>query len=119
MNGYTPSILKADPRLKSEPSTWPERVGLAVVAPPLVTPQELGQFYRVEVRTQGTLVTEHVIVAANAINAINLVESEYGEPVQAETTLLENGHGLSCKVVVAKNWHGYTFEARAVSPALV
>ena len=65
------------------------------------------------------LIAEHVIVATTALNAINLIESEYGEPVQAETTLLENSNGVSRKVIVAKNWHDYTFEARTVSPALV
>jgi hypothetical protein len=121
MNAYTSAVLRAGLRLKSKPSLRLAGVGLPVVSPTFALDNDLGQFYQIEVRSQGNLVAEHVIVAANALKAINLVESEYGEPVQAETTLLDasRGNRVRCKVMVAKNSHGYTFEAQTLSPALV
>ena len=72
------------------------------------------RLYQIEVRNQGSLVAEHYIVAGSALDAITLIECEYGEPVQAEPGMIENDDGRRHQVMIAKNWHGYTFEARAV-----
>lgn len=74
------------------------------------------QLYQIEVRSQGQLVAERVIAASSALKAITLIESEYGEPVQAETAVIENDNGRRSRVMIATNWHGYTFEARVIAP---
>lgn len=74
------------------------------------------QLYRIEVRTQGHLVAEHIIAARDAQKAITLIENEYGGPVQAELVVIETGDGRRRRVMVAKDWHGYTFEARVIDP---
>jgi hypothetical protein len=46
--------------------------------------------------------------------AINLVETEYGEPVQVDSVLVENEDGSLHQVLAVKNWHGFTFDARVI-----
>jgi hypothetical protein len=70
--------------------------------------------YRVEVRNQGRLVAEHIIAASDALKAINLIESEYGEPLQAEIVKVETAAGRQRQVLAPKHWHGYTFDARVI-----
>ena len=72
------------------------------------------QLYQIEVRAQGNVIAEHVIVAGSALKAINLVESEYGAPVRVETAMVEDGEGGGRQVTIARNWHGYSFDARAL-----
>jgi hypothetical protein len=72
--------------------------------------------YQIDVKSQGSCVAQHFVEAADALTAINLVESYYGEPVKTETIIVENEDGSLRQKIVVKNWHGYTFDARAVSP---
>ena len=73
------------------------------------------QLYHVEVRNQGKWIAEHIVAARNALAAINLVELQYGEPLEAEIVKVENEDGRQRHVLVPKNWHGYTFVARLVA----
>ena len=70
--------------------------------------------YDIEVKQQGSPIAHHIIEAANALTAINLVESYYGEPVRYAVALTEDVHSHMHRIMVANNWHGYTFEARAI-----
>jgi len=70
--------------------------------------------YRIEVKSRGSIVAEHLVVATDALTAINLVESEYGEPLDAELVSVETEEGRRQQMLMVKNWHGYTFDARAV-----
>ena len=70
--------------------------------------------YDVEVKQQGSPIAHHIVEAVNALTAINLVESYYGEPVRSEVALMEDEHSHMHRIIVASNWHGYTFEARAI-----
>jgi hypothetical protein len=70
--------------------------------------------YRVEVRRQGSLIESHVIEALDALTAINQVESQYGEPTHFEIVSIEDEHGRKHHVLMVSDWHGYTFEARAL-----
>jgi hypothetical protein len=70
--------------------------------------------YDVEVKQQGSPIAHHIIEAVNALTAINLVENYYGEPVRYEVALIEDEHSHRHRITVANNWHGYTFEARAI-----
>lgn len=72
------------------------------------------QLYQIEVKSQGHLVAGHVILASNALKAIALIESEYGDPIQAEMAEIENNNGRRHRIMIAKNWHGYTFDARVI-----
>ena len=59
---------------------------------------------------------EHIIAAGDARKAITLIENEYGGPAQTEMAVIETGDGRRRRVMVAKDWHGYTFEARVIDP---
>lgn len=72
--------------------------------------------YDIEVKQQGSPIAHHIIEALNALAAINLVEGNYGEPVRYEVALIEDGYSHRHRIMVANNWHGYTFEARAIGP---
>jgi len=73
--------------------------------------------YQIEVSKQGRLVARHIVEAANALAAINLVETCYGPPVEVELGLIEDGRGRRRPVMVVNDWHGYMFDARAIQPA--
>ena len=81
-----------------------------------VTGNEKIYLYQIDVKAQGSSVAQHFVEAADALTAINLVESYYGEPVKVETVVVENEDGSLRQKIVVKHWHGYTFDARAVSP---
>jgi hypothetical protein len=70
--------------------------------------------YDVEVKQQGSPIAHHIIEAVNALTAINQIESYYGESVRYEVALIEDEHSHMHRITVANNWHGYTFEARAI-----
>jgi hypothetical protein len=72
--------------------------------------------YQIDVKMQGSFVAQHFVEAIDALTAINLVESYYGEPVQVETVVVEDEDGDLRQKIVIKNWHGYTFDARIVNP---
>lgn len=72
------------------------------------------RLYRIEVRNSGSLIAEHIIAATDALKAINLIENEYGEPLEAEIVKVETDDGRYRQVLVPKHWHGYTFDARSV-----
>jgi hypothetical protein len=70
--------------------------------------------YDIEVKQQGRLIAHHTIEAVNALMAINLIESTYGAPARYEMALIEDEHSHLHRIIVANNWHGYSFEARAI-----
>jgi hypothetical protein len=72
------------------------------------------RLYQIEVKAQGSHIARHLISAGNALDAINLVESEYGEPVEIESILIEKEDGSQHPLMTIKNWHGYTFDARVI-----
>ena len=65
--------------------------------------------YRVKVRKQGCYVASHTIKAIDALSAINQVELLYGGPVQMMDGSIEDKDGTRHHILVANNWHGYTF----------
>ncbi|MCB9100084.1 MAG: hypothetical protein H6632_11120 [Anaerolineales bacterium] len=73
--------------------------------------------YYVEVRQQGRYVACHLVEAAEALAAINIVERFYGEPVIVFKNAVEDKDGCIHPFTQTANWHGYTFEAWAVEPA--
>jgi hypothetical protein len=73
--------------------------------------------YRVEVRKQGQFVTDYIIEATSALAAMNLVETYYGEPVRSELVQVEDTHARKRQILTVDNWHGYTFDARALPSA--
>jgi len=113
MSTYNIPAIASELRSTSEISLAPEVAYLAISTASESSDQQL-QLYQIEVRSQGHLVAEHVVAANNALKAITLIENEYGEPVQAEPSMIENGTGHRQRVMNAKNWHGYTFEARVI-----
>ncbi len=68
--------------------------------------------YRVEVFTNGQLISEHTIEALDALSAINLVEANYGEPPEIKYKTIYHEDGSAEHVLVVSGWHGYTFVAR-------
>jgi hypothetical protein len=70
--------------------------------------------YRVEVKRQGRLVEYHDVEAPDALKAINQVEIRYGEPATFDFVTIEDEHGRKHHVLIVSDWHGYTFEARAM-----
>ena len=70
--------------------------------------------YEIEVRHHGVYMASHVAVAPDALTAINLIEREYGDPVWLEQSSLAGGDGYEHPIVVAHEWHGYSFEARLI-----
>jgi hypothetical protein len=72
--------------------------------------------YDIEVKQQGRPIAHHIVEAVTALTAINLVEGTYGKPVRYEVALIEDEHSHMHRIIVANNWHGYTFEARAIGP---
>jgi hypothetical protein len=70
----------------------------------------------VEVKKQGTFVANHIVDASNGLTAIDLVESYYTEPVSLEKVLTENEHSQGHQVMLAINWHGYSFHTWAIKP---
>jgi len=113
MSSYKIPTTTPELRAASESALVPELAHLPISAASESGYEQL-HLYQIEVRSQGHLVAEHVIAASNGLKAITLIESEYGEPVHAEMAELENNNGHRHRVMIAKNWHGYTFEARAI-----
>ncbi len=68
--------------------------------------------YRVEVFTSGQFVTAHTVSASDALTAINLVETHYGEPPKIEYKTIYHEDGSIEHVLVISGWHGYSFMAR-------
>jgi hypothetical protein len=68
--------------------------------------------YVVEVSSNGVRVSEHYIEAADALSAINRVETEYGEPPKTVTKTIYHENGAIEHVLVVMDWHGYCFHAR-------
>ena len=78
----------------------------------------ISNMYYVEVRQQGCYVACHLVEAAEALTAINLVEQLYGEPVIIYKNAVEDKDGCPHPFTQTINWHGYTFEAWAVEPVV-
>jgi hypothetical protein len=74
--------------------------------------------YRVEVQQGGSAIAFYTVEAPDALSAINRVELLYGDPVVAEKTTIEDEEGGSHRITLARNWHGYMFQARAIKSAL-
>jgi len=88
----------------------------ATPSPQWATPARPIVLYLVEVKSQGSCIAQHTVEAVDALSAINLVEPQYGEPVEVETVYVENEDGSHRQKLVVKNWHGYTFDARMIEP---
>jgi hypothetical protein len=73
--------------------------------------------YQVEVKKQGTFVANYIVEAPNALTAINMVESCYSEPFSLGKVLMENEHSHPCQVMLATNWHNYTFHTWGIKPS--
>ena len=57
--------------------------------------------------------------AADALAAINLVESTYGEPPEVEYKTIHHEDGTKEIALVVVGWHGYTFLARDLKKTTV
>ena len=68
--------------------------------------------YRVEVFVSGQFISAHTVEAADALSAINLIETEYGEPPQVEYKTVHHEDGTKESALVVMGWHGYSFMAR-------
>jgi len=71
--------------------------------------------YRVDVQTNGRLVADYTIEAADALSAINLVEANYGPPPVVEYKTIFREDGSKEHVLVVSGWHGYSFIARQIN----
>lgn len=58
--------------------------------------------YEVEVKKQGSHVINHIVEAATALAAINLVEIYYGAPLKYEYISLENERNPQYRVLVGQ-----------------
>jgi hypothetical protein len=74
--------------------------------------------YTVEVQQGGNPIAFYTIEAPDALSAINRVELLYGEPVTVEKTAIEDEEGEWHRITLARNWHGYMFQARAIEPIM-
>lgn len=68
--------------------------------------------YQIEVRKQGCYVAYHIVKAADALSAIDKIELMYGGPVLFTEGSIEDKDGTRHHILVANNWHGYTFQAK-------
>jgi hypothetical protein len=68
--------------------------------------------YQVEVSFSGQRVSEHIVEASDAMSAINLIETEYGEPPEVKYKTIHHENGTKEHVLVVSDWHGYSFLAR-------
>lgn len=68
--------------------------------------------YQVEVSFSGQRVSEHTIEASDAMSAINLIETKYGEPPEVKYKTIHHENGTTEHVLVVSDWHGYSFLAR-------
>jgi hypothetical protein len=71
--------------------------------------------YLIEVYARGVLVAHHTVEAADALSAINRVETEYGEPPKLEEKTIHHDDGRKETIQVVVNWHGYSFLARKLA----
>lgn len=74
--------------------------------------------YKVEVQQRGSLIAFYTLEAPDALSAINRVELLYGTPVVVERTIIEDEEGESHRIILARNWHGYMFQARVIKPTI-
>jgi hypothetical protein len=112
-NPSTPKIENSDRRPQFE-SSESSADNLTQPLQPPPSGRDPIRLFQIEVKAQGCRVAEHIIAAGNALEAINLVETEYGEPVQVDSVLVENEDGSLHQVLAVKNWHGFTFDARVI-----
>lgn len=68
--------------------------------------------YLVTVKSQGNVILEQPVDAPDALNAINQVETQFGDPVTVEYVVVELDDGRKQPKMVVHNWHGYSFLAR-------
>ena len=73
--------------------------------------------YQVEVSFSGQRVSEHLVEAADALSAINLIETEYGEPPEIKYKTIYHENGAQEYVLDVSDWHGYSFLARRKVPS--
>ncbi|MBN1994691.1 MAG: hypothetical protein JW953_18470 [Anaerolineae bacterium] len=73
------------------------------------------RLYQVEVSFSGQKVSEHTIEAPDALSAINLIETQYGEPPEVQYKTIHHENGVKEHVLVVLDWHGYCFLARNIS----
>ena len=101
--GSDPMETWADPNIESVSAKSPDE------------PDQAQQLYRVEVKQQGNHVAYHDVAATDALAAINLVEILYTDPVLLKDSLVEDDGGRLHHILIASNWHGYTFNAHTIS----
>jgi hypothetical protein len=68
--------------------------------------------YQVQVFFSGQLIAQHIVDAADALSAINLVEANYGEPPEVAYKTIHHEDGTKERILVVSSWHGYSFLAR-------
>ena len=105
-------ILSSVTEYFEQSSNFAAQIGVSTNQTDSNTSQE--RLYRIEVRNSGSLIAEHIIAATDALKAINLIENEYGEPLQAEIVKVECDDGRYRQVLIPKHWHGYTFDAWSI-----
>lgn len=76
------------------------------------------RLYQVEVTFSGERVSEHTIMAADALTAINLIEARYGPPPEVTYKTIHHENGVKEHVLVVMDWHGYCFLARHVDQGI-
>lgn len=70
--------------------------------------------YQIEVFCQGEFIQHHVVEAADALTAIDLIEPRYGSPPKVEFATVQLESGKKEHLLVVADWHGYSFVARKI-----
>ena len=72
----------------------------------------MASLYHVEVFIAGRFLSAHTVEAHDSLAAINLVETQYGEPPQVEYKTIHHEDGTKESALMVTGWHGYSFMAR-------
>jgi hypothetical protein len=76
--------------------------------------EQAKRIYLVEVQQRGSAIAAYTVEAPDALAAINQVERLYGEPVNLEEIGVEDEDRQDYLFILARHWHGYMFQARAL-----
>jgi hypothetical protein len=72
------------------------------------------RWYRIEVSFSGRWISEHTVEAPDALAAINLIETQYGEAAQTAYKTVFHEDGTKEHILDVSSWHGYSFLARQI-----